>query len=128
MGTEPFTPDVFTDATHPFGISSEGISVPIQNPFNPFTVPIIRRQEDLTQADPDTKVSAAPPGTGFTTGVHYAGLEAGLRTDKITTHNYDLPPASEVIWVSSAITLKLGSGKAGSAIAKMIAMRAWAES
>src|SRR5207249_6421508 len=26
-----FTPDVFTDATHPFGISSEGISVPIQN-------------------------------------------------------------------------------------------------
>src|SRR6266480_1526178 len=34
-----FTPDVFTDATHPFGISLEGISVPIQNPFNPFTVP-----------------------------------------------------------------------------------------
>src|SRR6266571_1684398 len=33
-----FTPDVFTDATHPFGISLEGISVPIQNPFNPFTV------------------------------------------------------------------------------------------
>ena len=34
----PFTPDVFTDATRPFGISTEGISVPIQNPFNPFTV------------------------------------------------------------------------------------------
>jgi hypothetical protein len=30
---------VFTDATRPLGISSEGISVPIQNPFNPFTVP-----------------------------------------------------------------------------------------
>ena len=38
---------------------------------------------------PETKVSAAPPGTGFTTGVRYAGLEAGLRTDKITTHNYE---------------------------------------
>ena len=37
---------------------------------------------------PDTKVSAAPSGTGFTTGVHYAGLEPGLRTDKITTDNF----------------------------------------
>src|SRR6266536_3783161 len=27
----PFIPDVFTDATHPFGISPVGISVPIQN-------------------------------------------------------------------------------------------------
>ena len=25
----------------------------------------------------------------FTTGVHYAALEAGSRTDKITTHNYE---------------------------------------
>ncbi len=33
-----FMPDVFTDAIHPFGISPAGISVPIQNPFNPFTV------------------------------------------------------------------------------------------
>src|SRR6266513_6030281 len=34
------TPDVFTDAIHPFGISgtNNGISVPIQNPFNPFPV------------------------------------------------------------------------------------------
>jgi outer membrane receptor protein involved in Fe transport len=41
----PFTPDVFTDKKNPSGISSnadgssDGISVPIQNPFNPFTVP-----------------------------------------------------------------------------------------
>ena len=34
----PFVPDPFTDATHPVGISIAGISVPIQNPFNPFTV------------------------------------------------------------------------------------------
>src|SRR5437762_4413782 len=30
--------ELFTDANHPDGISPAGISVPIQNPFNPFTV------------------------------------------------------------------------------------------
>ena len=90
----PFTPDVFTDATHPSGISSnsdgssDGISVPIQNPFNPFTVPDYTSLGGFDPKHPDTKVSAAPSGTGFTTGVHYAGLEPGLRTDKITTDNF----------------------------------------
>ena len=74
-----FTPDVFTDPTHPFGISSEGISVPLQNPFNPFTSP------SLDDKGKPIVVNGIP----FTTGVHYAGLEAGLRTDKITTHNYE---------------------------------------
>ena len=74
-----FTPDVFTDATHPFGISSEGISVPLQNPFNPFTSP------SLDDKGKPIVVNGIP----FTTGVHYAALEAGLRTDKITTHNYE---------------------------------------
>src|SRR5438270_2386914 len=85
----PFTPDVFTDATHPLGISNDGISVPIQNPFNPFTVPDYTSAGGFDPNHPETKVSAAPPGTGFTTGVRYAGLEAGLRTDEITTHNYE---------------------------------------
>ena len=84
----PFTPDVFTDATHPFGISSEGISVPIQNPFNPFTVPDYTSPGGFDPKRPDTKISAAPSGTGFTESVHYTSLEAGLVTDKITTHNY----------------------------------------
>src|SRR6266581_1567114 len=83
-----FTPDVFTDATHPFGISLEGISVPIQNPFNPFTVADYISPGGTDPKHPETKASAAPPGTGFTTGVHYAGLEPGLRTDKITTDNF----------------------------------------
>jgi iron complex outermembrane recepter protein len=95
----PFTPDVFTDATRPLGISAEvvdgslvpaGISVPIQNPFNPFKVPDYTSKGGFDPNHPETKVSAAPPGTGFTTGVHYAGLEAGLRTDKITTNNFDV--------------------------------------
>jgi iron complex outermembrane recepter protein len=85
----PFTPDLFTDATHPFGISTEGISVPIQNPFNPFTASDYTSPGGFDPKQPDTKVSAAPPGTGFTTGVHYAALEAGLRTDKITTDNFE---------------------------------------
>jgi iron complex outermembrane recepter protein len=91
----PFTPDVFTDANHPFGItinpdgSPAGISVPIQNPFNPLRVPDYVSPGGFDPTRPDTKISAAPPGTGFTTGVRYAGLEAGLRTDKITTHNYE---------------------------------------
>jgi iron complex outermembrane recepter protein len=86
----PFTPDVFTDVSRPLGISTEGISVPIQNPFNPFTVPDYKSPGGFDPKHPETKVSAAPPGTGFTTGVHYAGLEAGLRTDKITTNNFDV--------------------------------------
>src|SRR5262249_46348041 len=69
----PFTPDVFTDEKHPIGISSDGISVPLQNPFNPFTSP------SLDDKGKPIVVNGIP----FTTGVHYAGLEAGLRTDKI---------------------------------------------
>src|SRR6266700_6395763 len=84
-----FTPDVFTDATHPFGISSEGISVPIQNPFNPFTIPDYISPGGSAPGHPETQISAVPLGTPLTTGVRYAALEAGSRTDKITTHNYE---------------------------------------
>jgi iron complex outermembrane receptor protein len=77
------TLDVFTDAKHPFGISgvNNGISVPIQNPFNPFTV------ADYTSPNiPGNQTSDVPPGTPLTTGVRYS---AGLRTNKITTQNYE---------------------------------------
>ena len=37
LAPDPFV-EVFTDANHPDGISPVGVSVPIQNPFNPFTV------------------------------------------------------------------------------------------
>jgi iron complex outermembrane receptor protein len=84
-----FTPDVFTDATNSLGISPAGISVPIQNPFNPFTVPDYISPGGADPRLPETQVSAAPPGTQFTTGVRYRGLEAGPFTDKITTQNYE---------------------------------------
>ena len=38
---------------------------------------------------PQSQSSAAPPGTQFTTDVGYRALEAGLRTIKITTNNYE---------------------------------------
>src|SRR5947208_2873045 len=82
------TPDVFTDAIHPFGISgtNNGISVPIQNPFNPFTAADYTSPGGANPKFPGTQISAVPPGTPLTTGVRY---NAGLRTDKITTHNYE---------------------------------------
>jgi outer membrane receptor protein involved in Fe transport len=85
----PFIPDVFTDATHPLGISPVGISVPIQNPFNPFTVADYTSPGGTDPKAPGSHISAVPPGTQLTTGVRYSALEAGLRTDKITTHNYE---------------------------------------
>src|SRR5205823_7363537 len=85
----PFAPDVWTDATHPFGISLFGFSVPIQNPFNPFTLPDYASPGGFDPRFPQTQSSAAPPGTQFTTNVLYRGLEAGLRSDKVTTNNYE---------------------------------------
>ena len=88
LAPAPLTPDVFTDVTHPSGITPLGISVPIQNPFNPFTVGDYTSPGGFDPRRPDTKGSAVPPGTELTTGVRYRMLEAGLRSDKITTNNY----------------------------------------
>jgi iron complex outermembrane receptor protein len=88
LAPTPFTPDVFTDATHPFGISAAGMSVPTQNAFNPFLTANYVSAGGFDTRFPQTQASAAPPGTAFTTGVRYRSLEAGLRTLKITTENY----------------------------------------
>jgi len=86
-----FASDIFTDATHPLGISGldNGISVPIQNPFNPFTVADYTSPGGADPRIPESKISAVAPGTQLTTGVHYSALEAGLQTDKVTTNNYE---------------------------------------
>jgi outer membrane receptor protein involved in Fe transport len=90
LAPTPFVPDVFADITHPFGISSVGISVPTQNAFNPFTVADFTSPGGFASTTPIfSQPSAAPPGTAFTTGVRYRSLEAGLRTFKITTNNYE---------------------------------------
>ena len=88
LAPAPFAPDPFTDALHPGGISISGISVPIQNAFNPFTVADYTSAGGFDPKIPSSQLSAAPVGTQFVTGVRYRGLEAGVRTDKITTNNY----------------------------------------
>jgi iron complex outermembrane recepter protein len=89
LAPAPFSPDLFTDANRPFGISGNVLSVPIQNPFNPFTAPDYTSPGGFNPKLPETALTAAPPGTQFTTGVRYRALEAGLRTVKITTDNYE---------------------------------------
>src|SRR5437660_1129575 len=83
---------LFTDVTHPTGISSIGISVPVQNPLNPFTVPDYTSAGGFDTRHPDTRVTAAPPGTGVTTSVRDRASEAGLQTNKITADVTAAPP------------------------------------
>jgi TolB-like protein len=75
---------LFTDVTHPTGISSIGVSVPLQNPSNPFTVPDYTSAGDFGSRPADNQVTAAPPGREATTSVRDHESEAGLRTNKIT--------------------------------------------
>src|SRR6185437_7126997 len=58
---------LFTDATHP--ISSTGISAPLQNPSNPYTVPDDTSPGVFDPHRADTRVTAAPPETGAATSV-----------------------------------------------------------
>src|SRR5438270_1503945 len=72
----PFSPDPFHNALG-IGFSPTGISVPIQNPFNPFTV-----------ADTTLPAGTAFAGVGVTTGVKYRSIaDGGLRTTPTTKHD-----------------------------------------
>src|SRR4029077_6020217 len=83
---------LFTDITHPTGVSSISIGVPVQNPSDPFTVPNYTSPGDFDARRPDTRVTAAPPGKGFTASVRDRALEAGPRTNKITADVIAAPP------------------------------------
>lgn len=83
---------LFTDVTHPTGVSGAGISVPVQNPSDSFTVPNYTSAGDLDPRRPDTRVTAAPPETGFSTSARDRALEASLRTNKITADVIAAPP------------------------------------
>src|SRR5213595_1687208 len=68
LAATPFAPDPFKQP-HGVAVSPDGISVPIQNPFNPFTV-----------AD-----ATLPDGTPVTTGVAFRGInDTAVRTFKTT--------------------------------------------
>ena len=83
---------LFTDVTHPTGVSGIGMSVPVQNPVNPFTVPGYTSPGDFDPRRRDTRVTAAPPETGFATSVRDRASEAGLRTNEITADVIAAPP------------------------------------
>jgi hypothetical protein len=75
LAAVPFAPDPFKQPGVNVGFSPFGISVPIQNPFNPFTV-----------ADA-TIPNFFPDGSGLpvTTGVAFRGInDTGLRHEKFT--------------------------------------------
>ena len=75
----PFSPDPFKIPGTNIGFSPDGISVPISNPFNPFTV------ADATIPDffPDRS------GLPVTTGVSFRGInDIGPRHEKFTYHDY----------------------------------------
>ena len=75
---------LFTDVTHPTGISSIGVSMLVHNPFNPSTLPDYVSPGGFEPSRPDTQVTAAPPRTALTSSVRYRASDAGLRTNKIT--------------------------------------------
>jgi iron complex outermembrane receptor protein len=68
----PFQPDPFKQADRVTPVSQFGISVPLSNPFNPFTV----------------ANATLPDGTPVFTGVRYRELGAGARSFKFTTNDY----------------------------------------
>jgi iron complex outermembrane receptor protein len=79
VATVPLTPDPFKIPDTNAALSSIGISVPISNPFNPFTV-----------AD-STIPNFFPDGSGLpvTTGVGFRGMnDTGPRHEKFTYHDY----------------------------------------
>jgi iron complex outermembrane recepter protein len=79
LAAVPFLPDPFKNPGQAVGVSGSagGISVPIQNPFNPFTVP------DATWISPSGE--AIP----VTTGVRFRAIrDTGVRPSKITYWDY----------------------------------------
>jgi serine/threonine protein kinase len=84
---------LFTNVTHPRGVGSVDISVPVQNPF---TVPDYTSSGGFEPRRPDNRATAAPTGTGFTTNVRSRASDAGLRTNKITADMLAAPPETGV--------------------------------
>ncbi|HZR05146.1 MAG TPA: protein kinase [Candidatus Udaeobacter sp.] len=75
---------LFSDVTGPTGINSIGVSVPLQNPFNPSTVPDHTSAGGLDPRHTENRVSAALPETGLTNNVRHRELEAGVRPNENT--------------------------------------------
>jgi len=86
---------LFTDVTHPT-VTSIGISVPVQNPSNPFTAPDHASPGGFDPRPADTQVTSAPPETGVTTSVRDRTSQGAVRTNKITAGMLAAPPETGV--------------------------------
>lgn len=79
LAAVPFVPDPFKIPGFTVGFSPAGISVPIQNPFNPFTV----ANATISNYFPDGS------GLPVYTGVRYRGInDTGQRSEKFTYWDY----------------------------------------
>src|SRR6266487_859578 len=92
LAAVPFTPDPFHNGLTGTFFSPSGISVPITNPFNPFTV-----------ADA-TIPNFFPDGSGLpvTTGVRFRGInDTGQRSEKFTYWDqlFDVGTRGEMGWI-----------------------------
>lgn len=85
---------LFTDVTRPTRTNNFGISVPLQYPFNPSTVPDQTPSGGFDPRGTDTRVSAAPPAARSTTSVRNRESEARVRTNKIAATVTPVPPAT----------------------------------
>jgi len=83
---------LFTDVIPPAERTSIGISVPLQNPSGPVTIPDYTSSGRFEPSLADARVTTAPPEPGVSTSVPDRGLEPGLRTNKITADVIAAPP------------------------------------
>src|SRR6267378_3809191 len=102
LAAVPFVPDAFKIPGTNVGFSPAGISVPISNPFNPFTV------ADATIPNFFSDGSGLP----VTTGVRFRGInDTGERREKLTYWDTLFDVGLRVRWENLAITSRLGTGK-----------------
>ena len=108
---------LFTNVTDPTAVSSIGISVPLQNPSNPFTAPDHTSPGGFDARPADTQVTSAPPETGVATSVRDRASQAALRTNKITADMLAAPPETGVTtnvrdraWETAVRTNKITGG------------------
>jgi serine/threonine protein kinase len=83
---------LFTDVIPPAERTSIGISVPLQNPSSPVTIPDYTSSGRFEPSLADARVTTAPPEPGVSTSVPDRGLEPGLRPNKITADVIAAPP------------------------------------
>ena len=87
---------LLTDITHPTGAGSNiGVSVPVQNPSNPFVVSDYTSSKGFDHRRPETRSTAAASETGVTATERDRASEAGLATNKIFAGMTPAPPETK---------------------------------